>query len=370
MAAIFAQKVIPAIQLWEADWIRFYKILKKIQGEKGEIKMAKKLFSVVCLTLIFYVGIYAQAGAGGNLRGQVIDPVTKKGVQGVFVIIRTFEWLQLRTYTDKNGFFTISKIPYIPYNLMTDFYHIEVRVSEDAVLQKYCQQTFEIPFKMEIGKDTVLEPIILKDSCRLYGNVKLWDGRIPGNVHIAFHSKNGTIFDTNSIGWNSQCNKDGSYRSDLLPQDAELVVGVSTTTLSTQGYPQGYYWYYEEIIKTNNTSAEYQHDIIIPNFNNELSGQITDLQGKPVPQCYAELQEQTAFGSTDLGTDANGFFSVKNVMPSKNYSLTIYLDTAPPEYNKTYAIHGFEVKKDESQVFNIQIDPSKKYSIQYKIVKK
>jgi hypothetical protein len=307
-----------------------------------EKKMRSIKFLGLVLIVLFASGKYMFSESHSNVIGKVIDEDTKKGVPGIWITITNVEGPdgEYSAETDQNGDFVLSNVIVLPgweYEL-----EVSVSVHFGAIpYGDYFSQLYQTTFYLQERQNLYLEPFKIKKGISIKGNLKYWDGTpiVKGDLHITPVTPQ--VYDPYAVGWWIELLDDGSFISEPVPFNEDLLINAQMLRDNQKGESYGRVLKRIRINKGENPGII---DIIIPNIETEIKGKIVDINNNPLENQGVEL---TTFEHLTYGvTDGNGHFILKHLEP-ENLSIRFeyYKDG---KFVRSYRSGNFDLNLKES----------------------
>ncbi|MCP4147106.1 MAG: hypothetical protein GY757_05085 [bacterium] len=303
-----------------------------------------KLFFTTILILSLSPGLFSEESMS-NVYGKVIDAVTKEPVEGVHVSINVTQDNQnISTSTDTKGEFFFKKFPADSYE-----YEIYVKIkarNRGADLDaRYFNQLHTASFKLPKGKNLILKPIELQPGVRVKGQIFLPDGQAASVGRITFRLATPLESASRFIHWTTVSPiTDGSYLSQLLPMERDLIMEVKSLKKESIGYVG-----VRKSFKLEKGSTAVSMDIEIPDTLTEIKGIVVNRQGNPLANQVVGIYEKCG---VTVVTDENGEFCIRSIPVGTTEVYTRYRGT-------TYHMHFINhlpVNTGESIFLRITVD--------------
>ncbi|MBN1224154.1 MAG: carboxypeptidase regulatory-like domain-containing protein, partial [Candidatus Aminicenantes bacterium] len=257
-----------------------------------------RLILPVCLLIFLNASCEKNEwGRNGSISGRVVDEVTGKGVQGVYIGINIENRQML---TDRKGCFEFHGVP-------TDRpYLLQVLIDKEP----YFTRLHEVEVRMKGRKNVVLENILAGHGGAIEGMIKRWDGTPVPSMSVTVYAE-----DENPGVYGGVPDKYGHYRVPKLPPDTELRVVACCWNVS-----EGCGRVVKEGVLVKKDEITKRVDLIVPYNPTQISGKVKFRDGTP-------LQAHLTFwkGPEEMGNlccDKGGNFSI-SALEAGNYKIHV-----------------------------------------------
>ncbi|MCP4150809.1 MAG: carboxypeptidase regulatory-like domain-containing protein, partial [bacterium] len=277
------------------------------------MRSIKLLFAII-LVLSLSRGLMCEDSMS-NIYGKVVDAETKEPVKDIKVFINALDENGDVFYskTDENGEFVFKQFPAIDYDFEITLE--KTNKSRYDVDARYFDQRHTASFQLPKGKNLILKPIELQPGTRVNGQILLPEGKTADVARITFIPAN--FLQNDYYTWTSVSPiTDGSYLSQLLPKERELLLIVDN--LSKDG--TGYVGVKKTFIIEKDSSGK-SMDIEIPDTQTEIKGIVVDRLGNPLPNQVVGIYGNCGIS---VNTDANGEFCIRSIPPGTADLFAIY----------------------------------------------
>ena len=310
------------------------------------------------------------AHAYTNIIGRVVDEETGKGVEGVLVRLLNTEGeyaKEMTKRTDKSGRYILENVPVfedMEYELMIRGGCLDMN-SRWCKDKTYFRQEYIVKFRLRYGRNMKIKTIKLKRGKSIRGKVKLRNGKRIKDVSIEIHLKKIKPYDSIDYGWRAYLKEDRIFVSELLPIGEELYFIVD----SLEDEEGVHYGSFTKEIKLEKDKEYNDLEFIMPERNTEISGRITDINGKPIEgkQKISILPDNGY--NIDIVVDRNGYFKIKEIQEG-NFRFDLYL-----LINKKFTIINYNKQKEKIKIrrgekifLDIKVDTKKK-AVRFSILK-
>ncbi len=319
------------------------------------MRFIRVLFAIV-LVLSLSRGLISEDSMS-NVYGKVVDAETKEPVMGVRVYINVLdEYHQdIYTITGDNGEFSFKRFPADDYQYVVT---AEISSSRGRDLDlRYFNQSHSASFILPKGKNLSLKPIELQPGSRVNGQILLPDNKTVTQARIIFFLAAPLENEPRDYLWTSVSPiTDGSFLSQLLPPDRDLIMEVNCLSSDGTGFVG-----VQKPFKLEKGSTAQSIDIAIPDSRTEIKGIVVDDSGIPLEDQVVGIN---GYCGTSITTDENGSFCIRSIPAGKtdvlikyrglNYH-THFIYNLPINSNESIFLR---ITSDEDNVFNYLISRS------------
>ncbi|MCP4146522.1 MAG: hypothetical protein GY757_02125 [bacterium] len=302
------------------------------------------LFSII-FVLSLSQGLFSEESMS-NVYGKIIDAVTKEPVKGVQVYINVLDEYDrsISTRTDASGEFSFKQFPANSYE-----YEIAIEINSgsrgDDLDGRYFNQLHTASFILPKGKNLFLKPIELQPGVRVNGQLMLPEGNSATVGRVIFLLANPQESDSKYTHWTSVSPiSDGSFLSQLLPVERDLIMVVNT--LSKDG--TGYVGTRRNFRLAKGSTAE-SIAITIPDTQTEIKGLVVNRQGIPLANQVVGIYDDCGLS---VVTDENGRFCIRSIPAG---TTEVYARYRGISY-KTHFISNLPVNSGETIFLRITAD--------------
>jgi hypothetical protein len=325
-----------------------------MNGKESMCKIHSRVFSLLKKSRISTIGfililLLPKLGMSehySNVFGRVIDEETKQGITGLSVTIVNIEfedtYENLQTKTNNLGEFKFTGLP------VEAEFTIHVQVTPRTIpYNRYFVQEHYIPFTLQKGKNLTIPDIIMKKGVQIKGKVQLWDGTVINKpFFVTFELEKSVSNNPDLIPWGTAEINNGCYISDPLPYNEEFIIHAFGLRNAEKNIDYGEFR--QKIVLKEGQIPE-SIDVVIPNIQTEIKGQVKNKNGVPLKNQNIHL-----FIGESAETNEMGLFTFRHIQPGD-----IILHIVPVLNNKvsgSFLTNQFILNNGESIWFDIVVD--------------